>query len=274
MTGRLVVKNWRVFQHYKDRAPAWIKLQKSLLDDYVFNRLPLASKALAPMIWLLASESDDGSVPADVQWISFRLRWPEGDVVSGLKPLIDNGFLSDASSSLADRYQDACLEKEIEKEIEIDRSSLRSDLTVILPEPAKRTAIEKPPDKRRGIRLPDDWQPWDGWKEFARKEGLSDDDARREFDGFKDYWRGVPGQRGSKLDWDATFRNRLRDAAARKQRFLGHAQSGRGRSESGSTLEAYQRAAARFSEPFDFSGERSSSENHDGTFLEVSVGKG
>jgi hypothetical protein len=34
---------------------------------------------------------------------------------------------------------------------------------------------------------------------------------------FTDYWRGVPGQRGRKLDWDATFRNRLRETAGRKK---------------------------------------------------------
>jgi hypothetical protein len=32
----LTPKNWKSFQHYKDRAPAWIKLHKALLDDYNF----------------------------------------------------------------------------------------------------------------------------------------------------------------------------------------------------------------------------------------------
>jgi hypothetical protein len=114
----LTVKNWRVFQHYKDRSPPWIKLQKTLLDDFVFQRLPLASKALAPMLWLLASESDDGSLPSSVEEIAFRLRWPEKDISAGIKPLIEKGFLIDASSPLADCKQVATSETEGETETE------------------------------------------------------------------------------------------------------------------------------------------------------------
>jgi hypothetical protein len=33
---------------------------------------------------------------------------------------------------------------------------------------------------------------------------------------FHDYWKGVPGARGRKLDWPATFRNRVRELAERK----------------------------------------------------------
>jgi hypothetical protein len=116
----LTVKNWRVFQHYKDRSPPWIKLQKTLLDDFVFQRLPLASKALAPMLWLLASESDDGSLPSSVEEIAFRLRWPEKDIFAGLKPLIEKGFLIDASNPLADCKQSATSETEGETEKEAE----------------------------------------------------------------------------------------------------------------------------------------------------------
>jgi hypothetical protein len=112
----LVVKNWRVFQHYKDRSPPWIKLQKSLLDDYDFQCLPLASKALAPMLWLLASESEDGSVDSDVTKLAFRLRWTEKDIKAGLTPLIQKGFLTPASKALADCEQVALSETETETE--------------------------------------------------------------------------------------------------------------------------------------------------------------
>jgi hypothetical protein len=63
---RLTPKNWKSFQHYKDRAPPWIKLHKTLLDDFKFSRLPLASRALAPCIWLLASEYEGGEINASV----------------------------------------------------------------------------------------------------------------------------------------------------------------------------------------------------------------
>jgi hypothetical protein len=49
------VKNWKTCQHYKKRNPPWIKLHRSTLDDLDFLKLPVASKALAPYLWLLAS---------------------------------------------------------------------------------------------------------------------------------------------------------------------------------------------------------------------------
>lgn len=122
---RLIVKKWREFQHYKDRSPPWIKLQKSLLDDYDFHRLPLASKALAPLIWLLASESEDGSIDSDAVKIAFRIRWDIKDVSSGLKSLIIGGFLIDASNALANCKQDACLETETETEGEAEESAAK-----------------------------------------------------------------------------------------------------------------------------------------------------
>jgi hypothetical protein len=48
---------------------------------------------------------------------------------------------------------------------------------------------------------------------FAAREGLSASEIRREADRFRDYWRGMPGQKGVKADWDATWRNWVRKAA-------------------------------------------------------------
>ena len=116
----LIPKNWQSFQHYKDRNPPWVKLHKTLLDDRDFSRLPIASKALAPMLWLLASESKDGIFDGSIEEIAFRLRWSEKDVTIGLKPLIDKGLFSIASGVLAECYQDAIPETETERETETE----------------------------------------------------------------------------------------------------------------------------------------------------------
>lgn len=110
------VKNWTEFQHYKNRCPPWIKLQKSLLDDYEFACLPIASKALAPLLWLLASETTTGEFDANPTKLAFRLRWPKSDIASGLIPLIQQGFIEDASKALADCLQIATPETEAEAE--------------------------------------------------------------------------------------------------------------------------------------------------------------
>lgn len=111
-------KNWETFQHYKDRCPPWIKLHRDLLNDRDFMMLPTASKALAPMLWLLASESKDGSFDGSIEELVFRLRMPEQDIKTGLKSLIDKGFFLDDGTMLADCKQLAIPETERETEKE------------------------------------------------------------------------------------------------------------------------------------------------------------
>jgi hypothetical protein len=115
---KLIPKNWVKFQHYKDRNPPWIKLHRDLLIDKEFMRLPLASKALAPLLWLLASESVEGFFDADLDELEFRLRISQKELSEGIKPLITNGFFLDASTMLAVSLQDAIPETEREAERE------------------------------------------------------------------------------------------------------------------------------------------------------------
>jgi uncharacterized protein YdaU (DUF1376 family) len=60
----------------------------------------------------------------------------------------------------------------------------------------------------RGCRIPDDFPTADAvaWC-MAERPDLQADVVREKF---RDYWLGVPGQRGRKLDWPATWRNFVR----------------------------------------------------------------
>jgi hypothetical protein len=123
-------KNWTDFQHYKNRSPIWIKLHKSILDNYEYQCLPLASRALAPMLWLLASEYEEGKIPADLNRIAFRMRVSVADLESALSPLIASGFFigyQDASTMLAECLPREREEKEKEK---IPTSAKRASLGI------------------------------------------------------------------------------------------------------------------------------------------------
>lgn len=68
--------------------------------------------------------------------------------------------------------------------------------------------------KKRGSRLSADWALPKAWGEWAvSEEGLPEADVRREADKFRDYWTGVAGAKGVKLDWLATWRGWIRKAA-------------------------------------------------------------
>lgn len=114
---KLRPKNWEQFQHYKERRPPWIKLHRVLLDDFDYHQLPDASKALAPLLWLLASEHENGVFEYDSKVLAFRLHTDSNLIESALKPLIDSGFFCEylnASNVLATRKQSAMPETERE----------------------------------------------------------------------------------------------------------------------------------------------------------------
>jgi hypothetical protein len=65
-------------------------------------------------------------------------------------------------------------------------------------------------------RLPEDWQP----KEtdfLLMKEHFPLIDLKLETHAFKDYWKALPGAKGKKADWDATWRNWIRNSHKRSK---------------------------------------------------------
>lgn len=90
------IKNWRNFQHYKDRDPPWIKLHFSILSSSDWVMLDDASRVLAIASMLVASRNQgqiDGSEAglAYLQRVAYLKRKPD------LTPLIECGFLESAS---------------------------------------------------------------------------------------------------------------------------------------------------------------------------------
>jgi hypothetical protein len=156
-------------------------------------RLPIASKAIAPMLWLLASESKDGIFDGSLDELVFRLHITEKEYQSGVKPLIDNNFFTVVSGVLAERLQDAIPETERETEAE--------------------TKKEK---KILGKRLASDSCLTKEWEDFCVEQRPELNPAKT-FDQFKDYWIAQAGQKGVKLDWFATWRNWVRSTNAPKQ---------------------------------------------------------
>lgn len=86
------------------------------------------------------------------------------------------------------------------------------DISSITPLPPK---AEKRSIRNRGTRIPLDFRPSEDCLSFAYGLGFSADLEQRTCAEFVDYWIGVPGARGCKLDWPATYRNRLREVAGR-----------------------------------------------------------
>jgi hypothetical protein len=154
-------------------------------------RLPIASKAIAPMLWLLASESKDGVFDGSLDELVFRLHITEKEYQAGVKPLIANDFFNVVSGVLAERLQDAIPETERETETKKEKKTL-------------------------GKRLASDFCLTKEWEDFC-VEQRPELNPTKTFDQFKDYWIAQAGQKGVKLDWFATWRNWVRSTNAPKQ---------------------------------------------------------
>lgn len=124
-------KNWREFQHYhggkngKGRPP-WIKLHHKILDDKDFQTLPVSSRALAPMLWLMAADTPAGTIlTADIAW---RLRMTDKQVEEALNPLLEKSFFEVVDDVprqvLGTSYDNPTGEKREERERQRERTPL------------------------------------------------------------------------------------------------------------------------------------------------------
>jgi hypothetical protein len=182
-------KNWAIFQHYKDRCPPWIKLHRDLLNDRSYMRLPIASKAIAPMLWLLASESKDGVFDGSLDELVFRLHITPKEYQDGVKPLIDNDFFILVSGVLAERKQVAIPETEGETETETKKKAT----SVAPPEGVSDSVWQEFKSLRKAKKAPITQRAIDAISSEAKKAGWTLEKALEEC--------VVRGWQAFKADW-------------------------------------------------------------------------
>jgi hypothetical protein len=118
--------------------------------------LPLASKALAPLLWLLASEAKDGTFDGSVDELVFRLHITPKEYEDGIKPLIHNGFFIIASGVLAPSLQVAIPEREGETERETETETKKEKKSAVAPRPEDVSQ-----------------QVWDDWVALRKRKGTT-----------------------------------------------------------------------------------------------------
>lgn len=79
------------------------------------------------------------------------------------------------------------------------------------PSPTPSPSPKREAPRARGTRLPKDWSLPDEWKKWAA-EARTDVDPDLEGQKFADYWHAKTGKDATKADWQATWRNWIRNA--------------------------------------------------------------
>jgi hypothetical protein len=158
-------------------------------------RLPIASKALAPMLWLLASESKDGVFDGSLDELVFRLHITPKEYQDGVKPLIDNDFFILVSGVLAERKQVAIPETEGETETETKKKAT----IVAPPEGVSDSVWQEFKTLRKAKKAPITQRAIDAISSEANKAGWTLEKAIEECI--------VRGWQAFKADWVATKAN-------------------------------------------------------------------
>ena len=157
--------------------------------------MPLASKALAPLMWLLASESKDGTFDGSLDELVFRLHITPKDYQDGVKPLIDKGFFVVASGVLAECVQVATPERETERETEREAETDKRQraTSVAPPDGVSQSVWQEFVNHRKSKKAQVTQLVIDGIQKEADKAGFSLEDALKEvvvrnWQGFKAEW--------------------------------------------------------------------------------------
>ena len=137
-------------------------------------------------------------------WISLRV----------IAEILKVGIKSDKASASA-KARWGKKDKEI-KDLSNDANALRTQSESNATHntlPITQNTIHKVEKKQRGSRLPSDFLFPKEWADFCHQE-RPDLNIQKTFDSFKDYWVAAP--KGTKLDWNATWRNWVRRQDAPK----------------------------------------------------------
>lgn len=81
----------------------------------------------------------------------------------------------------------------------------------------------EPKSTGRGARLPAGWVPTPDLRDWSKGEwpGITDQFIDEQSAMFADYWHALPGAKGRKVDWPATWRNWIRRAVEDRRARLG-----------------------------------------------------
>lgn len=82
------VRDWNKYKHFKDRNAPWIKLNKDLLNNKEWFKLPADTANVLVMLWLVASEDPEreGNLPDEGE-LAFRLRLDVAEIRKHLERL-------------------------------------------------------------------------------------------------------------------------------------------------------------------------------------------
>ena len=192
----------------------WFRFYDDAINDPKILKLPEATRWYWTALLCVASKNN-GALPA-LDDIAIQLRVTAAKATEIISILVKATLLDKTGTGFAPhnwngrQYKSDVSTERVKRFRNRERSV---SLTVSETPPETETETEKKVEsaRKRGARLDENWVAnAEDWQTALDKLGIAG--ATIEVDKFRDYWKAQPGQRGTKLDWDATFRNWIRNA--------------------------------------------------------------
>lgn len=169
------------------------------------------------LIWMYYDTEQP--LPDDPKKLAFRIG-SDPDAVQRLLEaffVLENGFWNQkrCDAEIAKYHAKSDSARKANQKRWGSKEDLKSDANQIATNNQEPITIveAKKPTQSRGTRLPADWVPNEDQITFCKTE-RPDLNPKATSDRFKDFWIAQPGSKGVKLDWDATWRNWVRNEKA------------------------------------------------------------
>lgn len=211
----------------------WVKLHRELLNKAVWQNLTGDQRSVLITLllivnyeaknWLWKGECyscSPGQIVTSLPHLAQQAKTSIQTVRSALANMQKLGFLTDESTATGrlitltnwELYQsgeDTPTDYPTDKQQGTQQTANR--LPTDNPTATKEiNKLRKEEGRSRGCRLSKDWQPSEDLFQWAKNE-RPELDINKVVERFRDYFCAAPGQKGIKADWDATFRNWVRN---------------------------------------------------------------
>lgn len=203
----------------------FVKIHRSLFDNQLFTKHP---EYIGPWVWMIAqARFKPNGIGRGQLELSLRFLRKKFPYLSHAKcqrffdTLIDTQMvkidtLSDTRGRLIticnyEKYQSFEGEGDTLSDTKSPKIDTLSDTRIKNVSKNDKNVKEK---STRGTRLPADFKLPEDWKNWVlvNVPAFPADQINSQAEQFRDYWISQPGQKGVKLNWQATWRNWMRNA--------------------------------------------------------------
>lgn len=208
----------------KNKA-GYVKIHRSMFDNPLFNRHP---EFIGPWVWIIAkARFKANGIGRGQLELSRRLLHRHFPYLSLAKcqrffdQLIDQQMLKidpqpGQKASIVtvcnyDKFQSFETTNDPQSDPQTPKIDPQSDPSS---NKGKESRKKDNISRARGTRLPADWDLPEDWKNWVlvNMPAFPAEQIQAQADQFRDYWISQPGQKGVKLNWQAVWRNWIRNA--------------------------------------------------------------